>query len=83
VLLESVSVIALGWFLGLVLTYGLLNLASAVLMAPKAYSLDVFDAQAYAYTIPIPFAILVVATFTVVLRFRKFDPVGVVERRLV
>jgi len=83
VLAESVTVIFVGWVLGLALTYGLLRLASAVLMEPKAYALDVFDRQAYAYTIPIPLAILVVAIATVVLRFRRFDPVGVVERRLV
>ncbi len=82
VLLESVSVITLGWILGLFCTFGLLNVANKVLMEPKAYALDVFDLQAYAYTIPIPFSILVVASLTVVLRFRKFDPVGVVERRL-
>ena len=83
VLLESVTVIFVGWIFGLVLTYLLLNVASKVLMEPKAYALDVFDRTAYAYTIPIPFAILVVAIATVILRFRKFDPVGVVERRLV
>ena len=83
VLMESVSVIMLGWALGLVLTFLLLKLAAAVMLEPRAFALDVFDRQAYAYTIPIPFAILVVATLTVVLRFRKFDPVGVVERRLV
>jgi putative ABC transport system permease protein/lipoprotein-releasing system permease protein len=52
-------------------------------MEPRAFYLDVFDPQAYLYTIPIPTAILIVAVATVVLRFRKFDPVGVVERRLV
>ena len=83
VLLESVTVIIIGWILGLVFTYGLLNLANAILMAPKAYALDIFDRTAYMYTIPIPFAILIVAVTTVVLRFRKFDPVSVVERRLV
>ncbi len=83
VIMEAVSVIALGWALGLVLTYALLNLASKVVMEPKAYALDVFDRQAYAYTIPIPLSILIVAVATVVIRFRKFDPVGVVERRLV
>jgi hypothetical protein len=80
---ESVSVIFFGWAIGISLTYGLLRLANTVLMEPKAYSLDVFDPQAYTYTIPIPLAILVVAIATVVLRFRRFDPVGVVERRLV
>jgi len=83
VLLESVSVIFIGWILGLVFTYGLLNLANVVLMTPKAYALDVFDPLAYTYTIPVPLSILVVAVTTVILRFRKFDPVGVVERRLV
>ncbi len=83
VLLESVTVIFVGWFFGMILTFGLLHLANALLMAPKAYALDVFDRVAYLYTVPIPFAILVVAVTTVVLRFRKFDPVGVVERRLV
>jgi ABC-type antimicrobial peptide transport system permease subunit len=83
VLLESVSVVFVGWIVGIGLTYCLLRLASKLLMEPKAFYLDVFDRQAYAYTIPIPMAILIVAVATVVLRFRKFDPVGVVERRLV
>jgi len=67
----------------LLCTYGLLNLANQVLMQPKAYSLDVFDREAYLYTVPIPLAILIVAVATVIFRFRKFDPVSVVERRLV
>jgi ABC-type lipoprotein release transport system permease subunit len=81
--LESVTVILLGWALGLVAAYWLLRLAKAVLMDPSAFALDPTDRLAYTYTIPIPFAILVVAMATVFLRFRKFDPVGVVERRLV
>jgi hypothetical protein len=83
VLMESVSVIVIGWVIGMGVTYCLLRLAYSVLMEPRAFSLDVFDRQAYLYTIPIPLAILIVAVATVVLRFRKFDPVGVVERRLV
>lgn len=83
VLMESVSVILVGWLIGIFLTYGLLRVAYAELMEPRAFAIDVLDPQAYAYTAPIPAAILVVAIATVVLRFRKFDPVGVVERRLV
>jgi hypothetical protein len=45
--------------------------------------LNPLDAPAYLYTVPIPFAILFVAFATVFLRFRRFDPVAVVERRLV
>jgi ABC-type lipoprotein release transport system permease subunit len=83
VLFENVGVIVLGWVLGLVVAYWLLELAKVVLMDPNAFALDTTDPLAYAYTIPIPFAILIVAIATVVLRFRKFDPVSIVERRLV
>ena len=83
VLLESFSVIVIGWLMGLVATFALLNIADRVLMQPKAFALDKLDSLAYSYTIPIPFCILIVATTTVILRFRKFDPVSIVERRLV
>lgn len=83
VLVESVSVILLGWIFGVAATFVLLSVADQVLMQPKAFALDKFDSLAYSYTLPIPVSILVVATATVVLRFRKFDPVGIVERRLV
>jgi putative ABC transport system permease protein/lipoprotein-releasing system permease protein len=35
------------------------------------------------YTLPVPIAIMVAAFTTIYLRFRRFDPVSVVERRLV
>jgi len=83
VILESVLVVFLGWLLGVVLTFGLLNLVKAQLMDPSGFALNTQDPVAFAYTVPIPFAILIVAIGTVFLRFRRFDPVGVVERRLV
>lgn len=83
VLKEAVTVITLGWILGVLLAYCMLNVVKATLMAPKAFGLDTLDATAFRYTVPLPLTILLVATLTVYLRFRKFDPVGVVERRLV
>ncbi len=80
---ESVAVVVLGWMFGVILANIMLRVVNATLMESKAYSLDVYDAVAYKYTIPLPFAILIVALATVALRFRNFDPVGVVERRLV
>lgn len=81
--LETVGVVMLGWVLGMVCAYGLLHVAKAVLMDPKAFALNPLDPVAYRYTLPIPFAIIGVALVTVWLRFRRFDPVSVVERRLV
>ncbi len=83
VALESVAVVVLGWVLGVCLAFGMLNVVKTVLMDPKAYALDSLDPMAYRYTAPLPFAILIVALATVIIRFRRFDPVGIVERRLV
>ncbi|RYG48814.1 FtsX-like permease family protein [bacterium] len=80
---ESVMVVVVGWILGLLLAYGLLLIAKATMMDPRAYSIDPLDMAAYRYTVPIPIAILVVAIGTVFHRFRTLDPIGIVERRLV
>jgi len=83
VLIESLIVIIGGWFVGLLAARGVLLIAQAMLMAPNAFALDVADRMALTYTIPVPIAILLVAVGTIWLRFRNFDPVAVVERRLV
>lgn len=83
VVTETILVVCGGWALGLVVAYGLLNVVKKLLMDPNSFALNPLDSSAYLYTVPIPIAIFAVAIFTVWLRFRKFDPVGVVERRLV
>lgn len=83
VLMETLLVILGGWILGLGFAVVMLRVTEMVLMEPKAFSLEIFDPKAYKYTIPLPLSILAVAAGTVLLRFRKFDPVSVVERRLV
>ena len=83
VLRETAWVLLLGWSLGLLVSYFLLIIADKLLMYPHAYALQTLDPVAVRYTIPVPLSILLVASLTVWLRFRKFDPVGVVERRLV
>jgi ABC-type lipoprotein release transport system permease subunit len=80
---EVFFVVVLGWIFGVLVSYSLLLLVKRTLMDPQAYALNPWDAPAYLYTVPIPIAILIVAFVTVFMRFRKFDPVGVVERRLV
>jgi ABC-type lipoprotein release transport system permease subunit len=80
---ESVLVIVLGWVLGVLAAHAMLRIVEAVLMHPNAFALNTVDPAAYLYTLVIPIAILTVATLTVVIRFRRFDPVSIVERRLV
>lgn len=83
VLRETMWVLLIGWSVGIVGAYGMLQVVYRILMQPHAYALDALDPISLRYTIPVPISILVVAALTVFLRFRKFDPVGVVERRLV
>lgn len=80
---ENVYVVVAGWLLGMVAAHLLLRTVKATLMDPQAFNLDTMDPSAFAYSLPIPAAILIVAVATVLHRFRSFDPVGVVERRLV
>jgi len=83
VTVESSLVIIGGWILGMFIAFLLLNVVKRTLMDPSAFSIDTLDRIAYLYTVPIPVAIFAAAILTVWLRFRNFDPVGVVERRLV
>lgn len=83
VVLESVLVVFVGWLIGLAIAFGLLNIVNMLLMEPNAWAMKTADWLAFAYTAPAPLAILTVAILTVLWRFRSFDPVGVVERRLV
>lgn len=83
VLAETAWVLALGWALGVGTSLALLSLVKRTLMDPHAFALAVWDPIAFRYTIPVPIAIALIGWFTVWTRFRNFDPVGVVERRLV
>jgi ABC-type lipoprotein release transport system permease subunit len=83
VLKESAVVVTLGWSMGVGLGYLLLLQVKSTLMDPNAYEIALRDPVAFRYTLPVPLAIMAVAALTVFLRFRNFDPVGVVERRLV
>lgn len=81
-IVESLIVLAGGWTLGLVLAVVMLNIVYDVLMHPNAFALDPTDPVAFRYTIPVPIAILLAASLTVSLKFRSFDPIRIVERRL-
>ena len=83
VTIEASLVIIGGWVFGMILAYAMLNVVKVTLMDPNAFSIDTLDPTAFTYTIPIPVSIFAAAILTVYLRFRNFDPVGVVERRLV
>lgn len=83
VLAETLAIIFVGWTLGVVLAYLGLITVKKVMMDPSAFALNPLDLGAFLYTLSVPIAILAAAFYTVVRRFRTFDPVSIVERRLV
>ena len=80
---EVSLVVVLGWILGAGLVFTLLTIIKKQLMDPRAYALNALDPLAYAYTISVPVVILAAAIVTVWYRFKVFDPIAVVERRIV
>jgi ABC-type lipoprotein release transport system permease subunit len=83
VLSEIVAVLAGSWLFGVVLAYLLLMLVKDRLFDPRAYALDPSEPSTYLYSTPVPVMIFLVAALDFVIRLKRFDPVGVVERRLV
>lgn len=83
VLSEIVVVLAGSWLFGVVLAFVLLTIVKAQLFDPRAYALDPYEASTYLYSTPVPVMIFLVAALDFVVRLKRFDPVGVVERRLV
>lgn len=80
-LAEALTVVSVGWLLGVAVSFAFLSSVKAWLFDPNAFMLDPASARAYAYTVPIPLAIALATSFNVVRRFQKFDPIAVIERR--
>ena len=83
VLSEILVVLSGSWLLGVAVALGLLMLVKVQIFDPRAYALDPLDPRTYLYSTPVPVMIFFVAALDFVVRLKRFDPVGVVERRLV
>lgn len=83
VTLETIIVVAAGWILGALVTFGALTALKIWVMEPRGLYLEPLDIIAYQYSLPVPFAVLLFALATIGWRLRTFDPVAVVERRIV
>ncbi len=81
--LETITVVLAGWVLGVLVTMGVLLWAKVNIMEPRGLYLEPFDPIAYRYTLPVPIMVLAFALITIGWRLRTFDPVAIVERRIV
>ncbi|HXH62088.1 MAG TPA: ABC transporter permease [Fimbriimonadaceae bacterium] len=83
ILAETAIVLLGSWILAVFIAVGLLVLIKVQMFDPRAYAINATSATNFLYSVPVPIMIFIVAAFDVVLRLKKFDPVRVVERRLV
>jgi ABC-type lipoprotein release transport system permease subunit len=80
-LVETAILCFFGWLLGGILTVGLLEALKYGLFVPRGLLLNPLDPAAFVFTLPLPFAITLVAVLTIGLRLNRLDPVTIIERR--
>jgi ABC-type lipoprotein release transport system permease subunit len=78
---ESASVVAVAWLLSVILCgIGLIYMQAAV-FAPKGMTFNLFSPAPWAFTLPMPVAVVTVSAGLIARTLRKLDPVAVIERR--
>lgn len=79
--IEIGMLVALGWVVGLALTWTLFRLLDVYYMSPQGLILAPLDHLAILYTLPTPLIVGVASLATVLLRLYKMDPIEIMERR--
>jgi hypothetical protein len=83
VMWETLAVVVGAWVAGCIASHFALEIVRHVVMEPKGYPMETAGWSTYRYTLCVPVAVGLFALVTVWWRFRRFDPVAIVERRLV
>lgn len=78
---ETAIVTAVGWVIGMALTWFLMGIFKGSLFEPRGMLIDPHDPLALLYTVPIPFIITLFAVATIGYRLSVLDPVTIIERR--
>jgi hypothetical protein len=81
VIVETGSLVVIGWLIGLGLIVVGFQVLDALYMAPRGLVLAMPDASALAYTAPIPILVGIASLATVLLRLYRTDPIEIMERR--
>lgn len=80
-LFEVLSLTAVSWGLGLILSQGIYRLIQDRLFAPNGVLLTGLDLRAVLFTLPIPVMIGLFSVVTVLWQLWRLDPVSIIERR--
>ena len=78
---ESTSVVVVAWFLGALLCGIGLVCMQVTVFAPKGMAINVFSPAPWAFTLPMPLAVVAMSTGLLARMLSKLDPVTIVENR--
>ena len=78
---ETAVVTAVGWVMGMIVTWGAMGLMKDSVFERRGMLIDPHDPLALAYTTPIPIIITLFAMATIFIRLTRLDPVTIIERR--
>ncbi|NUL81651.1 MAG: ABC transporter permease [Armatimonadetes bacterium] len=80
---ETLVVVTLGWATGAITAYAVMTAVREWAMEPRGLVLKPDEWMPYLYTLPVPVFVLAFAAGTIAWRLRRFDPVAIVERKIV
>lgn len=79
---ETTAVVATAWISGAAICLVSLLCAQAIVYAPSGVPLNLTDATAWLFTLPVPLAVIATSVGLVTRMLRKLDPVSIIERRV-
>lgn len=80
-IIESGSLVLIGWLTGLALTAAVFALLDYFYMTPNGLVLSSMNRTAIFYTLPAPVIVGIASLGTVLLRLYRLDPIEIMERR--
>lgn len=78
---ETAILTSIGWILGVLVTWGLMDVMQGRLFEPRGMLINPHDVNAILNTLPIPIIITLFAVATISYRLSHLDPVSIIERR--
>jgi ABC-type lipoprotein release transport system permease subunit len=78
---ESTSVVVVAWLLGALLCGIGLVCMQVTVFAPKGMAINVFSPAPWAFTLPMPLAVVAMSTGLLARMLSKLDPVTIIERK--
>jgi putative ABC transport system permease protein len=78
---EVLSLDLIGWAVGIIFTYFVVDLLNSLVYIPQGTTLDFFTPKVFEYTLAIPLMVALFSILPILTKMRKQDPITIIERR--